>query len=60
VPLWEFGLPDEASIEVEDLIDGGRFLWNGKMQHWWLDPQERPYQIWRLNPPQAPASAEAH
>jgi starch synthase (maltosyl-transferring) len=51
VPLWEFGLPDEASIEVEDLVAGSRFVWTGKVQHMWLDPNDRPYLIWRLNPP---------
>jgi len=51
VPLWEFGLPDQASIEVEDLVTGNRFTWHGKVQHMWLDPQQQPYAIWRLNPP---------
>jgi starch synthase (maltosyl-transferring) len=51
VPLWEFGLPDEAAIEVEDLVEGDRFTWQGKVQHMLLDPQQRPYAIWRLNPP---------
>jgi starch synthase (maltosyl-transferring) len=51
VPLWEFGLPDEASMNVEDLVTGERFVWNGKVQHVTLDPQQRPYAIWRLNPP---------
>ena len=50
VPLWEFGLPDEASIEAEDLIDGHRFTWQGKIQHMWLDPHNNPYLIWRLLP----------
>ena len=48
VPLWEFGLPDDASIEVEDLVTGNRFVWNGKIQHIWIDPHQRPYYIWRL------------
>ena len=48
VPLWEFGLPDDASIEVEDLVTGHRFTWHGKVQHIWLDPHQRPYFIWRL------------
>jgi len=48
VPLWEFGLPDEASIEAEDLVVGGRFTWQGKIQHVLLDPGERTYAIWRL------------
>jgi len=51
VPLWKFGLPDDAAIGVEDLVDGARFVWHGKIQHLWLDPQVRPYAIWRLLPP---------
>jgi starch synthase (maltosyl-transferring) len=50
VPLWEFGLPDEAAIGVEDLVTGAAFSWHGKVQHMLLDPRERPYAIWRLNP----------
>jgi starch synthase (maltosyl-transferring) len=48
VPLWEFGLPDSASIRVEDLVTGERFTWTGKVQQMVLDPRERPYAIWRL------------
>jgi starch synthase (maltosyl-transferring) len=51
VPLWEYGLPDSASIGVEDLITGKRFTWSGKVQHMLLDPRERPYAIWRLEAP---------
>ena len=54
VPLWEFGLPDDASIEVEDLIHGNRFTWHGKLQSLTLEPQDQPYAIWRLIPPGAP------
>jgi starch synthase (maltosyl-transferring) len=50
VPLWEFGLPDEAAIEAEDLLTDTRFTWFGKVQHMTLDPQTRPYAIWSLNP----------
>ena len=32
VPLWEFGLPDDAAIEVRDLIRGNCFTWHGKTQ----------------------------
>ena len=53
VPLWEFDLPDEASIEVEDAVHGNRFTWHGKTQTLRLDPHERPYAIWRLLPPGA-------
>jgi starch synthase (maltosyl-transferring) len=51
VPLWEFGLPDHASIEAEDLVIGRRFTWTGKVQHMWLDPNDRPYMVWRLYDP---------
>ncbi|MGB7370572.1 maltotransferase domain-containing protein [Erythrobacter sp.] len=47
VPLWEFGLPDDGSIAVEDLVNGERFEWTGKMQSIHLTPDE-PYRIWRV------------
>ncbi len=50
VPLWEFGLPDDASIRVENLVTGERFTWSGKIQHIWLHPDNNPYAIWRLDP----------
>jgi hypothetical protein len=52
VPLWEFGLPDDASIDAVDLVLEKRFTWTGKVQHMWLDPRERPYMIWQLIAPQ--------
>ncbi len=51
VPLWEFGLPDEASVEVQDLIHGNRFTWHGKSHRLTLDPHHRPFAIWRITPP---------
>jgi starch synthase (maltosyl-transferring) len=54
VPLWEFGLPDDASIEVEDAIHGNRFTWRGKFQTLELEPHSRPYAIWQLFAPGAP------
>ncbi len=53
VPLWEFGLPDHGSIEVEDLVGGERFTWSGKIHRLRLDPHTNPYAIWRLIPPGA-------
>jgi starch synthase (maltosyl-transferring) len=50
VPLWQFGLHDQASIAVEDLVAGHRFEWNGKMQYIRLEPSN-PYRIWRLSLP---------
>ena len=54
VPLWAFGLPDDASIEVRDLLHGNHFTWHGKTQWLELDPQTRPYAIWQLFAPGAP------
>ena len=52
VPLWEFGLPDHAAIEAEDLLGkGGRFQLRGKTHRIALDPAERSAVIWRLSPP---------
>lgn len=50
VPLWAFGLPDHAAVEVEDLVRERRFLWQGKVQTIRLDPADLPYAIWRIQP----------
>lgn len=50
VPLWEFGLPDDAEVQVEDLMDGRSFTWRGKVQHLRLDPGIRPFALWRITP----------
>ena len=50
VPLWEFGLTDQATIEAEDLVTEQSFAWSGKVQHMYLDPHVRPYMAWRLKP----------
>lgn len=54
IPLWEWKLPDDGAIEVEDLVRGERFVWHGKTQHLRLDPAVLPYAIWRLSPRRAP------
>ena len=57
VPLWEFGLPDQASLDVEDLLLGLRFTLQGKT-HWIrLDPLHRSAVIWRLVPPRGTPTA---
>ena len=48
VPLWEFGLPDQATIEADDLLFGGRFTLYGKTHQIALDPAHNPVVIWRL------------
>jgi starch synthase (maltosyl-transferring) len=50
VPLWEFGLPDHASVAVDDLLRDRSFTWTGKMQTIHLHPSDLPYAIWRIRP----------
>jgi starch synthase (maltosyl-transferring) len=50
IPLWRFGLPDDASLVAEDLMRDHRFVWQGKWQKVWLNPSELPFCIWRIHP----------
>jgi starch synthase (maltosyl-transferring) len=50
VPVWEFGLDDSGSVEVEDLVRGERFSWHGKVQRIRIDPHALPFSIWRIRP----------
>jgi starch synthase (maltosyl-transferring) len=52
VPLWLFGLPDDAAVQVQNLLTGRRFRWTGKLQHLRLSPDD-PYAIWRISPLEA-------
>ena len=51
VPLWEWGLNDGQSVDVEDLLSGHRFTLYGKTHQIALDPYDRSAVIWRLSPP---------
>ncbi len=50
IPLWRFGLTDDASLAAEDLMRDHQFVWHGKWQRVWLNPSELPFCIWRLQP----------
>ena len=50
VPLWEWGLPDDATVDVTDLLTDRRVRWQGKIQRVRLDPMLSPYAIWRIAP----------
>ncbi|OLO07263.1 alpha-1,4-glucan--maltose-1-phosphate maltosyltransferase [Salinicola sp. MH3R3-1] len=50
LPLWEFELPDEAALHVEDLMSGHRWTWQGKWQSIRLEPWHLPFAIWRIHP----------
>lgn len=49
LPLWKFGLEDNADMHGEDLMTGHRWVWHGKWQHTRLTPQ-MPFGIWRIHP----------
>jgi starch synthase (maltosyl-transferring) len=47
LPLWEFGLDDNAALITEELVGGNAFDWRGKNQRIRLEPNS-PYAIWRV------------
>jgi starch synthase (maltosyl-transferring) len=51
VPLWRFGLPDEAAVGAEDLMRAQPLIFRGKRQSVRLDPSDLPFAIWRLDNP---------
>ena len=51
LPLWEFGLPDSASMDGEDLMNGHRWTWHGKHQWMRIEPWHLPFGIWKLSVP---------
>jgi len=50
IPLWDFGLPDDGQLAVDNLVNEQHFLWYGKHQQWRLTPQQ-PFAIWRIRTP---------
>lgn len=48
LPTEEFGLGDSAAFDVTELMRGIDFQWYGRNQHWYFDPAEIPFAIWRL------------
>ncbi|PKA42803.1 DUF3416 domain-containing protein (plasmid) [Rhizobium sullae] len=49
IPLWSWNLPDHAALDLEDLINGHKFTWAGKVQRLRLDPHAGlPFSIWRV------------
>ena len=59
MPLWEWGLPDDGALAVEDLVLGGKAVWQGKIQTVRLDPMVLPFALWRLTPRDAAADGSA-
>ncbi|RKP57513.1 maltotransferase domain-containing protein [Pararobbsia silviterrae] len=52
VPLSRFGLPDDATLHVEDQVTGAHFDWHGHHQRIRLDPHVLPFAIYRIRPPE--------
>ena len=51
LPLEDWGLPEGASVEAEDLVHGKRFTLQGRHHTLRLDPGELAFSLWRLDPP---------
>lgn len=51
LPLEDWGLPEGAAIEAEDLVHGHRFTLQGRHHTLRLDPGEMAFTLWRLSPP---------
>ncbi len=50
LPLWRWGLTDDAAVDVTDLLDGRRFRWVGKRQRVRLDPGRQPVRAVARDP----------
>lgn len=50
LPLWEFGLPEDAAMHGEDLMSGHTWTWHGKTQWMRIEPWHLPFGIWRIRP----------
>ncbi|WP_150301834.1 alpha-1,4-glucan--maltose-1-phosphate maltosyltransferase [Pseudomonas profundi] len=50
LPLWEFGLPEDAEMIGEDLMTGHTWTWYGMTQWMRIEPWNQPFGIWRLRP----------
>jgi len=49
-PFWMLGLADDATAQVENLLTGQSFSWQGKWRRIALDPGQ-PYLIFRMEAP---------
>ena len=50
MPLDDMDVPDDATYEMEDLLDGSRYTWNGRRNYVKLDPAERMAHIFVMQP----------
>jgi starch synthase (maltosyl-transferring) len=48
LPLEEFGLEEGRPFQADDLLGGGRYLWQGRRSYISLDPAAAPAHVFRL------------
>ena len=48
VPIEDWGIGEEETYQVHDLIGTARYLWHGRRNTVRLDPQQSPAQVFRL------------
>jgi starch synthase (maltosyl-transferring) len=51
LPLHELGVGEAQVLEIEELLHGDRFSWQGRIQRIRLDPMFNPCAVWRVTPP---------
>jgi starch synthase (maltosyl-transferring) len=60
LPLDRFGIPPDASYEVEDLLDGATYLWHGRRNWIELDPAVRPGHVFAIRRLRRETEFETH
>lgn len=48
LPIEKFGRGEDVTFDVTELMRDIHFQWHGRSQHWYFDPNEIPFAIWRL------------
>ncbi len=49
LPLQELGAELSDDLEVTELMRGTRLRWRGRHQHWYFNPNDLPFAIWRID-----------
>jgi starch synthase (maltosyl-transferring) len=49
LPLDELGIPNDRGYEVEDLLTGARYIWNGPRNYIELNPSHMPGHILKIH-----------
>jgi starch synthase (maltosyl-transferring) len=58
-PTGDFGIEDDATYDVEELLGSTKQAWRGSSHRWRLDPQINPAAIFRLSIPKRTAAPVA-